>query len=589
MLTKQCQNCKLEFIVEDEDLAYYKKIYVPPPTFCPECRIARRFTWRNMWHLYKKKEERTGELIFSTFPEESPVKIYDRDFWWTDGWDPLEYGQDIDWNIPFFSQFYELMKKVPFAAHSSQSLVNCEYCMNASYSKNCYYSRALGHTEDCTYVIWDEASKNCMDSHMTDHCEFGYGNVNAIRCYQTSFSVNCEDCTNVILSRDCNGCSSCIGCVGLRGKSYHIFNQPYSKEEYVKKVAEMNLGSRKSLSAVREQAEKVWASFPVKYMHGVQNADVTGDYIYNSKNSKQCYRVKETEDSKFCMNLLNGPVKDSYDYANWGAGSELIYESLVCGDQTYNIKFSWNVFGGAKNVEYSVFCPGGQDLFGCVGAHKKQYCILNKQYTKEEYEQLVPKLKKHMTDMPYVDKLGRVYTYGEFFPAELSPFPYNVSESHEYFPKTKEEVLREGMMWHDDEKRAYTITKQSAELPDSIKDATPDIVKETIACRHEGTCLQECTTAFRIIPREFEFLKRFNIPLPDLCPNCRQYERFALRNLPKFYNRNCQCAGITAGQYANTAKHFHGEQACPNTFQTSYAPSGPEIVYCEQCYNAEVV
>ena len=36
--------------------------------------------------------------------------------------------------------------------------------------------------------------------------------------------------------------------------------------------------------------------------------------------------------------------------------------------------------------------------FGCVGFKHKQYCILNKQYTKEEYEKLVQKIIKQMND-----------------------------------------------------------------------------------------------------------------------------------------------------------------------------------------------
>jgi hypothetical protein len=204
-----------------------------------------------------------------------------------------------------------------------------------------------------------------------------------------------------------------------------------------------------------------------------------------------------------------------------------------------------------------------------------QYCILNKQYSKEEYEKLVPKIIEHMNAMPYVDKLGRVYKYGEFFPPEMSPFQYNLTEAHEYFPKTKEWAHSQGLTWKDEEKRSYVATKQSADLPDNIKDATPDILKETIACAHSAParggqdCLQECTTAFRIIPRELEFLKQFNIPLPDLCPNCRQYERFELRNLPNFYDRTCM--------------------KCQKPIYTSYAPDRKEIVYCESCYQQEVV
>ncbi|OGY98659.1 MAG: hypothetical protein A2855_01350 [Candidatus Liptonbacteria bacterium RIFCSPHIGHO2_01_FULL_57_28] len=457
--------------------------------------------------------------------------------------------------------------------------------MNASYIKNCYFTRGAAHAEDCAYVIWDEASKQCMDSHMTDHCELGYGNVNTIRCYKAISSVNCEDCQDVIFSKDCVSCSNCFGCVGLRGKSYHIFNAPYSKEEYVRKLEEMDLGSWRSMEDLEHRSHEFWLKFPVKFMQGLQNAGVSGDYIYNSKNAKTCYRVRETEDSKYCMNLLNGPVKDCYDYANWGGGSELLYEALVCGDNTYNIKFSWNCYGGAKNIQYSIYCHGAADIFGCVSVKKTPYCILNKQYSKEEYEVLVPKLIEHMNAMPYVDKKGRIYKYGEFFPGELSPFPYNISEAHELFPKTKDETLKDGYIWKNEEERGYASTLAPEELPDHIKDVDEGILREVIACAHKG-CDEECTGAFRIIKRELEFLKRLGLPLPRLCPNCRHYQRLQWRNLPRFYPRQCMCDYQV---HNNTIKHSHHENGrCPNEFETSYAPDRPEIVYCEQCYQAEV-
>ncbi|MFA6585673.1 MAG: cytochrome C551 [Candidatus Paceibacterota bacterium] len=41
---KTCQNCKKDFTIEPEDFNFYEKINVPPPTFCPECRMVRRLT-----------------------------------------------------------------------------------------------------------------------------------------------------------------------------------------------------------------------------------------------------------------------------------------------------------------------------------------------------------------------------------------------------------------------------------------------------------------------------------------------------------------------------------------------------------------
>ena len=43
------------------------------------------------------------------------------------------------------------------------------------------------------------------------------------------------------------------------------------------------------------------------------------------------------------------------------------------------------------------------------------------------------------------------------------------------------------------------------------------------------------------------------------------------------------------GLYKNFVDHSHGARHCPNEFETSYAPDRAEIVYCESCYQVEVV
>ena len=95
---------------------------------------------------------------------------------------------------------------------------------------------------------------------------------------------------------------------------------------------------------------------------------------------------------------------------------------------------------GDSNVYYCRNTSNSSFLFGCLGLRNKQYCILNKQYTKEEYEALVPKITEHMM------KTGE---WGEFFPSSLSPFGYNETVASEYFPLSKEEALKQGFNWSD--------------------------------------------------------------------------------------------------------------------------------------------
>jgi hypothetical protein len=151
-------------------------------------------------------------------------------------------------------------------------------------------------------------------------------------------------------------------------------------------------------------------------MFGLQNLNVSGDYLEHSKNAKTCFGCANLEDSKFCSFIANGPLKTTYDFTHYGDNVELSYECLQSGDGISNCKLNWGVWTNSDNVEYSFSIHGCSSIFGCVGLKKKKYCILNKQYTKEEYEALVSKIIQHMNDVPYVDKRGIEYRYGEFFP-----------------------------------------------------------------------------------------------------------------------------------------------------------------------------
>jgi len=596
---KACQNCKNQFTIEPEDFNFYEKIKVPAPTWCPECRIRRRMIFLNQRTLYKRSCDLCKKTFISLFPATSSHPVYCPTCWWGDAWDPLEYGQEYDFSKPFFVQMKELVARMPNFGPQTMytTLVNSEYSNIASYLKNCYLVHNSDYSEDSAYAIFLERSKNCFDIYMADEAELCYEGINLRKCHKVFFSIDCQDCLEIYFSKNLRGCSYCFGCVNLRNKNYHIFNKPYAKEDYLAEIKKFNLGSYKTILELRHELEKRQLLFPKKYMEGVQNARTTGGYIFNSKNTFESYEVLGVEDSKFCQFLFISPTKDSYDITMWGGGVSRSYDCMGIGDGTDNVKFSFDVWTNAMNLEYClhILAPGS-NLFGCMNLRNKQYCILNKQYSKEDYEKLVPMIKEHMNKMPYIDSKGRVYKYGEFFPPELSPFAYNEAIVQEYFPLTKESALEQGLTWMEPEDRNYLISKKPGELKDHIDDFNEEILNDIVGCAHGGKCNEQCSTAFKIIPQEFQFYKRMNIPLPRLCPNCRHFQRLKQRNPIKLWHRKCTCAGTKSDpstssgyKYQNTVSHFHGADHCPNEFETSYAPERPEIVYCENCYNSEVV
>jgi hypothetical protein len=93
--TKQCQNCKQNFVIEPEDFEFYAKIKVPVPTFCPERRFIRKAIFRNKRSLYKRKCDALDydESLISIYSPENSVVVYDQKYWWSDEWDAMHYSK----------------------------------------------------------------------------------------------------------------------------------------------------------------------------------------------------------------------------------------------------------------------------------------------------------------------------------------------------------------------------------------------------------------------------------------------------------------------------------------------------------------
>ena len=374
----------------------------------------------------------------------------------------------------------------------------------------------------------------------------------------------------------------CFGCSNLISKSYCIWNKQYSREEYFSQLEKLNIGSYADLEILKKRfIEEIYLSSVHRYANIFNSVDSTGDNINNAKNAKYCFDIfRNVEDSKYLYSALD--LKDSYD-GNGVFENELSYEFVDCN--TGNRNLGCIIVYESTNVSYALNCHNCKDCFGCTGLRSKRYCILNKQYTKEEYETLLPKIRAHMNEVPYRDAQGAEYRYGEFFPMEISPFYYNETISQEYFPVFSGDTKARAYHLKEKENRGYKIDIESKNLPDSIEETNDLIVGKTISCLHFSSndhlafCDSACTEAFKVTAEDLQFYKRLGVPLPRLCPNCRHYTRLSKRNPLKVWHRSCMC---------KEGSHGHSG-ICRNEFETSYAPERPEIIYCESCYQKEVM
>ncbi len=566
--TKSCQNCKATFVIEQDDFTFYGKLNVPSPTFCPECRLTRKLIWRNERTLYHRQCSLCSKKIISIYDENHTFDVYCPECWNSDNWDAFSYGLEVN-EKNFFLNLEKLFQIVPRPSLDIVNSINSEYTNHTANVKNCYLTIGAIEVENGYYSDQCYFGKELFDADLIIKSSSIYWSGNCIDSFNVFYSEYAISCMDSYFLYDCVGCVNCFSCINLRNKSYCIFNKQYSKEEYLKKIKEYDLSSYSNLQKVKKE----FSVFKLTQIHRssfIKNSvNCSGNNIEHSNNCHYSFDLRAgAENLKYAV-LCGYDMKDSYDVYGGGMTSDLGYESISFTGN-HNVLFCKQV-RQSSDVFYSEFCVNCHDLFGCIGLKNKSYCIFNKQYSKDEYFNLIKIMIAESFKEPYTSKLGHKYSYGEFLPFEFSYMSYNETAAHKFFPLEKENAISLGFKWKEHKKRNYIIDIKNKDLPDSIKDTEDPILGKIIECSHSGLCNHKCTDGFRILEAEFLFYKKNNIPIPRECPNCRYAERYLNRNPLKLWHRNCM------------------KEGCNNQFETSYSPDRPEIVYCEKCYQQEVI
>jgi hypothetical protein len=560
--TKNCQNCKKDFTIEVNDFLFYEKIDVPAPKDCAECRYIKRLINRNEWSLYKRKCDLCEKSIISIYREDAIFPVYCHECWWGNKWDANSYARDIDFTRTFSEQFLELHNQVPHVALVGSNNVNCEYSNQCQNNRDCYMVSAANGSEKCMYGNWFQGDCYfCSDCYMVEKFEYSYECLSSARCSKSSYLQNCFDCVSCYFSIDCRGCTDCFGSVNLRNKSNCWFNEQLSKEEYKKRLQEF-VWNQENIKWAQNELNERSLKFPKKYYHGANNMNFSGDYLENTANTTNSFNCRRNKDTSYLQDAWE--ANDCLDITEI-LSNELSYQIQGCAfiRNSISIRSTFHT----TDSYYCDMCNTLSNCFGCMGLRNNEYAILNKKYSKEEYLDLKEKLIEHMKNTG---------EWGEFFdPKIIAPFAYNESVAFDYFPLTKEQAISKGYAWYDRPAREYAVTMKTENIPETIAETNDSILKEIIECSSQNNPDKEkyplCATAFRIAQIELDFYRATGMPIPHKCPACRRQDRFYLRNPRKLWKRNCMNGG------------------CTNEFETSYAPDRPEIVYCEKCYQQEVI
>ncbi len=550
----QCKQCGKDFPIHDRDRAFYHKVSpsiagqtyeLPAPSHCPECRLVRRLTWRNETALYQRKSDFTGKDIISIFSPDKPYKVYELGYY--DKLDLLQWGIDIDPTQAIFPQMASFLKQVP-----KQSLVNFgenengEYCNYSFQCKSCYLCFWGDYGQDSLYNYAFVNLKDCVDTFWLFDAELCYEMVDCNKCFRSKYCQNSDNCSDSAFLFNCKDLNHCMFCVNLSHKEYCLFNQQYTREEYLEKIKAWDLGSRAQVEKCWQEFQQFLQPFPIRNLNLVNVENVTGDVNRNSKNCFDCYHMVESEDCSYGIDhIKNHDVYDSYGCVELSNCCE-----VLCALNSQNIYFSFDIYT-SYNLFYSISCRDCKDCFGCVGLRHKQYCIFNKQYTKEQYEALLAQILTTMT---------ATGEWGEFLPAQISPFGYNETAAQEYFPLSKDQALAKNYLWSDYQAPLPQVKSvlEGTALADNIQTVDDSVLDNAISCKDSGRL-------FRLTKQELAFYRTYNIPLPQRHSDERRHVRMRLKNPRAIHSSQCD--------------------KCHNEMLTSVPSTNTRPVYCEKCYS----
>lgn len=357
---------------------------------------------------------------------------------------------------------------------------NCEYGDIITVSKNCYLCFNSGNCEDSYYCEDSRELTNCIDCGFCETCELCYECVDCNNCYDCNFTQDTANCNNVYFSYDLRRCESCIGCVGLRDKTYYIFNQKSTKEEFEALSKKLSTLNPEFLKIVEENLEKLKRATPRMYTHQFDTHNATGDYIYHSKNCHRCFDTRHSEDSGYIIQAnLDRGATDSWDCGPIPTGMDISYD-IAYSHFIFNCKHLYWC-GVLNNCYYCTNCFDSENLFGChyLKGKEKGFYILNKPVDEQEY-------RAKTAEIVALLKEQQIYTMHD-------------------------------LLYKDLEGDAYEIP------PDN---------------QLKRLCVL-CNASFELVPEEIAFYKEKQIKFPIYCPDCRATQRIHLRNERTMYQRTC--------------------------------------------------
>lgn len=304
----------------------------------------------------------------------------------------------------FIKEFQRLCLTTPQISHWTRQAENCDYGDIIVVSRNCYLCFWSSNLENCFYCYESRKNRFCGDCVFCEDCELCYQCIDCVKCYNSDYAQDCKQCTDCAYCHYCIGCNDCFGCAGLRRKSFHIFNQPYSETEYKEKIAEIKTWPK---DKIQREMEKVQLTTPRVFMHQTDNENCFGDYLLHSKNCFWCFDSYLCEDSMYIFNAnLERGTKDCLDCGPIANTFERCYDIAFCGYMFDCIHCYWCDY--LHDCQWCINTWDSNHCFGCVYIKNKEYLFLNNPISKAEYEKTTSGINRELKGKNVIDLYGLV-------------------------------------------------------------------------------------------------------------------------------------------------------------------------------------
>lgn len=286
----------------------------------------------------------------------------------------------------FLAKYKEIKRSLPKSPTYGNDNENCDFTGYTYHSSNCYFTFNSAYNKDCVYCFDSVRCVFCIDCDYCVDCEMLYESLDCFHVYNGSYLDYCARLYESHFCWDCNDSHDLFGCTHLRQKQYCIFNKQYTEEAYKAKVKELLTRPAEQNIAELKELIKKYPFGPSNVSHS-ENSDY-GNHVHYSQNCYLCFDAARNENSAYLYDSFY--CKNSYDLTQC-AHVELCFE---CRDSSklYNCDYvDWS--SNCYDSSFLTDCIDCHNCFGCIQLAHKKYCFLNKQYSEEEYHNLVNEVK----------------------------------------------------------------------------------------------------------------------------------------------------------------------------------------------------